>query len=606
MRIFDIFPYFNERELLELRFHLLKDVIDEFIICDANVTHSGLPKEFSANKTLQELGISSEKITVLELDFSGWHSATNLDREREQRNVAAQFIGENVVAFVSDCDEIMNPMMVKYYAQIMVENPEYIVRLPMSFLCGRADLQVVTPDGKPIKWDSGFACMEHHLKTYTLSDMREAGAYSVDLPKYPNIVPIQGNLVEHCGWHFSWMGTDIANKYKACMHAHDYIPNAINTRSAQSISSFMETYVPEEGATDPFGRQNHLLARYDIAQLPDSLFKLPRVQSFLLPKVSSKKTKKTILFHDNQLNERGTSVALYDYAFYARELLNINPIIMFDQNADNNQKAVAKFQKEFDVIPYHDFYEVEDIVKQHEVDYFYAIKSGARDHVKVSGIKNLIHSVFNFKPDQKHGSVYAVISEWMSFASGYTFPYVPHMLNLPEHKNNLRKGLDIPEDAVVVGRYGGFDTFDLSFVNTSITRSLERRSDLWFVFMNTPPKINHPHCIYLDLNVDLAYKVAFINTCDAMIHARFRGESFGLSVLEFAAHNKQIITFDNYCGERNHHLLLRNNVSVYLTPNELESIFEGLTKVSPFYTGFLRKAFSPEAVMAKFDQVFLS
>lgn len=605
MRIFDIFPYFNEIELLELRVNLLKDVVDKFIICDANVTHSGVPKEFSVNTTLQKLGISSEKIVVLELDFSGWHNATDLEREREQRNIAARFIEEDTIAFVSDCDEIMNPRMVKYYAQIMMENPEYIVRLPMAFLSGRADLQVVTPTGKPIKWDSGFVCMEHHLKTYTLSDMREAGAYSVDLPKHPNIVPIQGNKVEHCGWHFSWMGTNLASKFKASLHANDHIPNAINTRSVQSISSFMETYIPKEGATDPFGRQNHLLAKYDQGLLPDLLFKLPRVYSFLLPRAPAPKPRPVILFHDNQLNERGTSVGLYDYAYYAREFLNLDSIVVFDRKGDSNQGVILKFQKEFITIPYHDFSEVQGLAKRYGARYFFAEKSGEIDHIVVSGVKNLIHSVFNFHPAHKHGDVYAVISEWMSFVSGYQFPYVPYMLNLPTHEDNLRMELGIPEKAVVVGRYGGFDTFDLGFVPDVIRRSLEQRSDLWFVFMNTPRAIDHPRCIYLDLNIDLAYKVAFINTCDAMLHARFRGESFGLAVLEFAAFNKHIITFDNYCGERNHHLLLRNNVSVYLTPNELESILEGLTRVNPFYTGFLRKAFSPEAVMAKFEQVYL-
>lgn len=606
MKIFDIFPYYNETELLELRINLLKDVVDKFIICDANVTHSGIPKEFSVNKTLQELGISDEKIVVLELDFSGWHNATNLDREREQRNIASRFIEEDTIAFVSDCDEIMNPRMVKYYAQIMMENPEYIVRLPMAFLSGRADLQVVTPEGKQIKWDSGFVCMSHHLKTYTLSTMREAGAYSNDLPKYPNIVPIQGNRVEHCGWHFSWMGPNIAPKFKAGLHAKDYIPNAINTRSTQSISSFMETYVPTDGATDPFGRQNHLLAKYDTGLLPDLLFKLPRVHSFLLPRAHIPKTKPVILFHDNQLNERGTSVGLYDFAYYARELLNLNPIIVYDGQGDNNQEVILKFQKEFTVIPYNDFSEVQDLVKKRNARYFFAEKSGEIDHMVVSGAKNLIHSVFNFHPVHKHGDVYAVISEWMSFASGYVFPYVPYPLNLPIHQDNLRTALGIPEKAVVVGRYGGFDTFDLGFVPNVIRRSLEQRSDLWFVFMNTPRAIDHPRCIYLDLSVDLAYKVSFINTCDAMLHARFRGESFGQAVLEFAAFDKHIITFDNYCGERNQHLMLRRNASVYLTPNELESILDGLTRVNPFYTGFLRKTFSPEAVMAKFEQVYLA
>ena len=46
-------------------------------------------------------------------------------------------------------------------------------------------------------------------------------------------------------------------------------------------------------------------------------------------------------------------------------------------------------------------------------------------------------------------------------------------------------------------------------------------------------------------------KVEFINTCDAMLHARYIGESFGLSCAEFSVRNKPIITYEK-SPERNH------------------------------------------------------
>ena len=46
--LIDCFTYFNEKELLELRVETLKDTVDLFLIADADRTHKGEPKEFSA------------------------------------------------------------------------------------------------------------------------------------------------------------------------------------------------------------------------------------------------------------------------------------------------------------------------------------------------------------------------------------------------------------------------------------------------------------------------------------------------------------------------------------------------------------------------------
>ena len=59
--LIDCFPYFNEKELLELRIETLYDHVDGFLITDANRTHRGEPKEFSCVNTLRELGIPEKK-----------------------------------------------------------------------------------------------------------------------------------------------------------------------------------------------------------------------------------------------------------------------------------------------------------------------------------------------------------------------------------------------------------------------------------------------------------------------------------------------------------------------------------------------------------------
>ena len=64
--VLDCFPYFNERELLELRVNLLKEVVDFFVISEGDRTHSGQPKDMILKKLVAELHLPADKIIVIE------------------------------------------------------------------------------------------------------------------------------------------------------------------------------------------------------------------------------------------------------------------------------------------------------------------------------------------------------------------------------------------------------------------------------------------------------------------------------------------------------------------------------------------------------------
>jgi len=321
---------------------------------------------------------------------------------------------------------------------------------------------------------------------------------------------------------------------------------------------------------------------------------------------------KKIVLHTNSLNERGTSVAIYDYAFYLRKYLNLDPIIFYDLKLENYQDSIENFEKQFKTIGYKLFDEVDNFIEKNGIDYFYAIKYGNKDGIEVSNAKNLIHSVFCSDTNEVHGDRYAFISEWMTQKTDYKIPFVPHMINLPDHDQNYRKDFGIPESATVIGRYGGKDTFNIDFVIESILEVLEKRSDIWFLFMNTDFKINHERCLYFNPVINLHYKVQFINTCDAFLHARDYGETFGLSILEFASKNKQIISYDNYdlqnnhpLGGRNHFMFLNDNCFKYQNKKDLQNILLNINRNNPFNTEYLNEEFSPKSVIKKFEEVFI-
>ncbi len=120
--------------------------------------------------------------------------------------------------------------------------------------------------------------------------------------------------------------------------------------------------------------------------------------------------------------------------------------------------------------------------------------------------------------------------------------------------SGMRSELKISEKAFVICRHGGMQTFDLPFVHHAVFDLLAKYSatQLEFIFLGTQVFENrdktvksnaHPQIHHLGTNTSIEYKENFIASCDAMLHARHGGETFGLAVAEFSIRNKPVITF---------------------------------------------------------------
>ena len=121
--------------------------------------------------------------------------------------------------------------------------------------------------------------------------------------------------------------------------------------------------------------------------------------------------------------------------------------------------------------------------------------------------------------------------------------YLPGDFDQTELEENLRVKLGIPTDATVLGRHGAYGSFNIEFAKQAVIEALNQREDLWFVFLHTEPFVEHPRASFLPGTHDPVAKVQFINTCDAMLHARAEGETFGLAIAEFSHRNKPVITY---------------------------------------------------------------
>lgn len=318
---------------------------------------------------------------------------------------------------------------------------------------------------------------------------------------------------------------------------------------------------------------------------------------------------KTIAFHDNNLCLRGTTNAMYDYADYNEKILGNKSIIV--SSPYGNLDSLDKFKIRFgdDNVLLYDFYMYQEILSKRKTDFLYIIKGGgSSDGLCLVDIPTLIHVVF--RSNEPHGYKYCYVSDWLAKDQGYD-PIdhaVPHMIKrLPEPNYDLREKLGIGKDKIVFGYLGGATEFNYTAAHDIIKRIVNERNDIYFVFMNINKFMDdNPNVIHLPGTWDLHEKSSFITACDAMLHARSGGETFGCSVAEFSIMNKPVVTFA-LSGERSHLEILDERAILYNNGDELYDILSNIKsyiKYDDYYKAYNNH--SPEKIMERFNKNFLS
>lgn len=326
---------------------------------------------------------------------------------------------------------------------------------------------------------------------------------------------------------------------------------------------------------------------------------------------------KTVLFYSPHCGLRGTEVTMFDFADYNEKILGNKSIIAYNRDEPiNHPDAIRKFNDRFDTVidlPISSKVEstkinqhLNDAIEKVGASHFYLQKLGFNDGVCPTACKTCILCCTLLNPDEhRHGDRYAFISPWLSkVCSGGKTPVVPSIVYLPDIQGDMREELGIPKNAIVFGRSGGEDTWNIPWTNKVIEQMLIIRPDIYFLFQNTPNVPKHDRIIHVPASADMTLKVKFINTCDAMLHSRFEGESFGVSCGEFSIRNKRVITYGQ-ARERNHIETLRDKGIYFNSPEELYTI---LATFKPDHTQDWNcyRDYEPEPVMRIFDKEFLS
>ena len=319
---------------------------------------------------------------------------------------------------------------------------------------------------------------------------------------------------------------------------------------------------------------------------------------------------KTLAFYQPHMDLQGTGVSYFDYCHFNQTILGNKSVMIYDENnSSNSPMVIDKFKNHgIELIALkgsEDMREVEYTLTQIKADACYIQKTGKKHDGRIINNIPMFTHVVGMQNDP-HGKVYAYVSEWSSIhCSNGTHPFVPYCVHLPDTQEDLRSILGIPSNAIVFGRMGGYYGWDLQFVNDAIKAVLSQRKDIYFVFAQTPNFFSHPNIIHVEPFADLVTKRKFINTCDAMIHARQVGESFGAACAEFSLCNKPIITYKN-SPEKNHIFTLKEKGIYYENAQQVYDILSSFSKEVSNKDWNAYRHFAPDQVMQKFKTVFLN
>ncbi len=211
MAIYDCFQYFNEDHVLDLRFNVLNEKVDYFIISESTKTHQGKNKRL--NFDINNFGKFKHKIKYIvadyqkKIDFEN-HTGGESLIEQHQRNSLSEGLkkaNDNDLIILSDSDEI--PDLTKL--DQIKKNTKFTAFSQMMFMY-KLNLQNLNESnwiGSKMSLKKNFP-MPQELRNLKF---KEYPFWRIDKA---------GLQIIKGGWHFSFLQkpSDIVKKIKSYSH----------------------------------------------------------------------------------------------------------------------------------------------------------------------------------------------------------------------------------------------------------------------------------------------------------------------------------------------------------------------------------------------------
>jgi len=205
MAVYDIFLFFNEIELLELRLNILNDSVDCFIICESDKTFSNNYKGYVFEENKHKFQKFLHKIHYIKTTFN---FSDPWENESYQRDIINRFLppgiqNEDMVIF-SDLDEIPNPEIIKKH-----RDSDLFLFLDMKVYYFYFNMFT---DGR--KWRKAKLLKYKLYKKTSPQNIRDI------TPHFEYYFEAATLIIKNAGWHYSWICEIEKMLYKIESYSH--------------------------------------------------------------------------------------------------------------------------------------------------------------------------------------------------------------------------------------------------------------------------------------------------------------------------------------------------------------------------------------------------
>lgn len=250
-------------------------------------------------------------------------------------------------------------------------------------------------------------------------------------------------------------------------------------------------------------------------------------------------------FYTGQLGLRGTDQFCWNLAHYSEQLLGHRSFILTPERPGNGRdvtpESAARFRERFHVELVGTGAPLDAAADRLSLDAVYIAKWGRNDGITTARVPCIVHAIFACR--EPHGDLYLAISDHMARQAPVPPPVLPFIVALPAPTGRLRPALGIPPGAFVFARHGGWQQFDVPFVQQAVREVAAALPAVWFLFMHTAPFMPEAANVrFLPGSSDPQARADFVGAADAMVHGRSDGETFGLACAEFSLMNKPVVT----------------------------------------------------------------
>jgi hypothetical protein len=227
MKVYDVFSFYNEFDVLEIRLEEMWDTVDYFVLLESNTTYVGNPKPYLFDENKERYSKYLSKIRHIKLDVPYEEQFDVFPREIDHTWVREKYqrwaskqglddIAADDLVIVSDCDEIPRAEMIEMIKSDENDYDRYLLYIPQ------------------LQYKINYMKIEHPSRHGVIMVTRGRAFTNPQQEReysfFWNTKPDNTVIVDHGGWHFTYFGDNdhCVNKIKNFAHTEHNKPEIVD------------------------------------------------------------------------------------------------------------------------------------------------------------------------------------------------------------------------------------------------------------------------------------------------------------------------------------------------------------------------------------------